>query len=90
MCKLFATEQQASRMFASACGADDGVASPRPGVHRYREGDEVVRATSLVRCDAGSHFEHHIHRGGVQFLVRRWCAGRPTSPSNTAPQKGKP
>ena len=37
--------------------------SPQPGVHRHRLdriGDEVARATRLVRYDAGSHFERQV------------------------------
>jgi anti-sigma factor ChrR (cupin superfamily) len=47
-------------------------ASPMPGVSRRmldRVGGEVARATSIVRYDAGSHFSHHVHRGGEEFLV---------------------
>lgn len=46
--------------------------SPEPGVHRHRLdriGDEVARATSIVRYDAGSRFAHHTHGGGEEFLV---------------------
>ena len=46
--------------------------SPMPGVSRRmldRIGDEVARATSIVRYDAGSHFSPHVHNGGEEFLV---------------------
>ena len=46
--------------------------SPMPGVCRRpldRVGDEVARATSIVRYDAGSKFSPHIHTGGEEFLV---------------------
>jgi hypothetical protein len=46
--------------------------SPMPGVERrmlYREGDEVAKATSLVRFSAGHHFSTHQHGGGEEFLV---------------------
>lgn len=46
--------------------------SPIPGVSRRmldRIGDEVARATSIVRYDAGSRFSPHTHDGGEEFLV---------------------
>ena len=46
--------------------------SPLPGVQRKmldRDGDEVARATSLVRYAPGSHFDPHVHGGGEEFLV---------------------
>jgi anti-sigma factor ChrR (cupin superfamily) len=48
------------------------LASPMPGVERRmldRIGDEVARATSIVRYAAGSHFSAHHHPGGEEFLV---------------------
>ena len=48
------------------------VDSPLSGVQRKmleRDGDEVARATSLVRYAAGSSFEAHKHGGGEEFLV---------------------
>jgi anti-sigma factor ChrR (cupin superfamily) len=48
------------------------VPSPMPGVDRMmldRVGDEVARATSLVRYAARSHFAPHVHGGGEEFLV---------------------
>lgn len=48
------------------------VPSPVPGVERMmldRVGDEVARATSLVRYTAGSVFSPHTHGGGEEFLV---------------------
>jgi hypothetical protein len=53
-------------------GMLDWVASPMPGVHRRmldRIGDEVARATSIVRYAPGSHFSAHVHDGGEEFLV---------------------
>ncbi|WP_029059754.1 cupin domain-containing protein [Stappia stellulata] len=47
-------------------------ASPMPGVSRRmldRIGDEVARATSIVRYDAGSAFSAHTHGGGEEFFV---------------------
>ena len=32
-------------------------------------GDEVARATSIVRYAPGSHFSPHTHDGGEEFLV---------------------
>ena len=48
------------------------VDSPMPGVERMmldRVGDEVARATSLVRYAPGSVFSAHVHSGGEEFLV---------------------
>jgi anti-sigma factor ChrR (cupin superfamily) len=48
------------------------VASPIPGVERRmldRVGDEIARATSIVRYAAGSAFSPHTHGGGEEFLV---------------------
>ena len=48
------------------------VASPMQGVDRRmldRMGDEVARATSIVRYAPGSHFSPHVHTGGEEFLV---------------------
>ncbi|MBY6190221.1 cupin domain-containing protein [Microbulbifer agarilyticus] len=48
------------------------VASPMPGVERMmldRIGDEVARATSIVRYAPNSAFSPHIHSGGEEFLV---------------------
>ena len=50
----------------------DWVASPMAGVDRRmldRIGDEVARATSIVRYAPGSHFSPHVHTGGEEFLV---------------------
>ena len=47
-------------------------ASPMPGVQRKmldRIGDEVARATTLVRYAPGSRFSAHTHDGGEEFLV---------------------
>jgi anti-sigma factor ChrR (cupin superfamily) len=52
--------------------AIDWVDSPMPGVARKmldRIGDEVARATSVVRYAPGSHFSAHTHGGGEEFLV---------------------
>ena len=46
--------------------------SPQPGVQRRmldRVGDEVARATSLVRYAPGSKFPAHLHGGGEEILV---------------------
>ncbi len=47
-------------------------ASPMPGVERRmldRIGDEVARATSIVRYAPNSHFSPHVHDEGEEFLV---------------------
>lgn len=48
------------------------VASPMKGVDRRmldRIGDEVARATTIVRYAPGSAFSAHTHTGGEEFLV---------------------
>jgi anti-sigma factor ChrR (cupin superfamily) len=48
------------------------VASPMAGVERRmleRDGDEVARATSVVRYRPGSQFPPHEHELGEEFLV---------------------
>ncbi len=48
------------------------VASPAAGVERKmldRIGDEVARATTIVRFAPGSSFAPHTHDGGEEFLV---------------------
>lgn len=48
------------------------VPSPMPGVDRRaldRLGDEVARATTIVRYAPSSHFSAHTHTGGEEFLV---------------------
>ncbi|MEM6409584.1 MAG: cupin domain-containing protein [Pseudomonadota bacterium] len=48
------------------------VASPMAGVDRRmldRIGDEVARATTIVRYAPGSHFSQHTHTGGEEFIV---------------------
>jgi ChrR Cupin-like domain len=50
----------------------DWTASPMPGVERRmldRIGDEVARATSIVRYAPHSHFSPHLHEAGEEFLV---------------------
>ena len=47
-------------------------ASPMKGVERRmldRIGDEVARATTIVRYAPGSHFSAHVHTGGEEFVV---------------------
>ena len=47
-------------------------ASPMAGVDRRmldRIGDEVARATSIVRYAPGSQFSAHTHTGGEEFIV---------------------
>jgi anti-sigma factor ChrR (cupin superfamily) len=53
-------------------GAAEWIASPMPGVDRKpldRIGEEVARATSIVRYAPGSAFSAHEHGGGEEFLV---------------------
>ncbi len=48
------------------------IPSPMQGVDRRmldRIGDEVARATTIVRYAAGSAFSAHIHSGGEEFIV---------------------
>jgi hypothetical protein len=48
------------------------VPSPETGVERKmleRDGDEVARATSIVRYAAGSRFAEHVHDRGEEFIV---------------------
>lgn len=47
-------------------------ASPMKGVDRRmldRLGDEVARATTIVRYAPNSHFSPHVHTGGEEFIV---------------------
>jgi anti-sigma factor ChrR (cupin superfamily) len=46
--------------------------SPMPGVQRRlleRDGEEVARATSIIRYAPNSHFSAHRHGGGEEFFV---------------------
>lgn len=48
------------------------VDSPLPGVQRRmleRDGDEVARATTIVRYAPNSYFDAHTHVGGEEYLV---------------------
>ena len=50
----------------------DWLASPMAGVSRRmldRIGDEVARATTIVKYDPKSHFSPHVHTGGEEFIV---------------------
>ncbi|MFC3165801.1 cupin domain-containing protein [Ciceribacter thiooxidans] len=50
----------------------DWISSPAAGVDRrmlYRIGNEVARATSIVRYAPGSAFPRHVHSGGEEILV---------------------
>jgi len=52
--------------------AEDWIASPMPGVERKpldRIGEEVARATSIVRYAPNSQFSPHVHTGGEEFVV---------------------
>lgn len=53
-------------------GQIDWLQSPMPGVERRmldRMGDEVARATTIVRYAPGSAFSPHVHTGGEEYLV---------------------
>lgn len=53
-------------------GDQDWSPSPMPGVERLmldRIGDEIARATSIVRYAPHSRFSHHVHGGGEEILV---------------------
>jgi len=61
-----------SRRAVVHAAAQDWVASPMAGVERKmldRIGDEVARATSIVRYAPASRFSPHTHGGGEEFLV---------------------
>lgn len=61
-----------SRRVAITPGQHQWVDSPIPGVERMmldRIGDEVARATSLVRYAPDSSFPAHIHGGGEEIFV---------------------
>jgi anti-sigma factor ChrR (cupin superfamily) len=48
------------------------IASPESGVLRRmlaRQGDEVAKATSIVRYELGSKFQSHTHDGGEEIFV---------------------
>ncbi|MFY0616035.1 cupin domain-containing protein [Shimia sp.] len=52
--------------------AIDWITSPMPGVDRRmldRIGNEVARATTIVRYAPDSHFSAHTHTGGEEFIV---------------------
>ncbi|TMK03349.1 MAG: cupin [Alphaproteobacteria bacterium] len=53
-------------------GESEWVKSPMPGVERRmldRVGDEVARATSIVRYAPGTAFSPHSHLGGEELFV---------------------
>jgi len=53
-------------------GNMDWISSPSSGVDRImldRIGDEVARATTIVRFAPDSQFPPHVHDGGEEFLV---------------------
>ncbi|NIJ41493.1 quercetin dioxygenase-like cupin family protein [Parvibaculum indicum] len=60
------------RRAAMHAAAQDWIPSPMPGVDRKmldRIGEEVARATSIVRYAPESAFSEHTHGGGEEFLV---------------------
>jgi len=61
-----------SEIAALNTGQINWVKSPMAGVDRRmldRVGDEVARATSIVRYAPSSHFSAHTHSGGEEFIV---------------------
>lgn len=61
-----------SKRAISTDSADEWIKSPESGVERRmldRIGDEVARATSIVRYAPASSFPRHIHDKGEEFLV---------------------
>jgi anti-sigma factor ChrR (cupin superfamily) len=61
-----------SRRVVSHAADAAWAASPLPGVERRmldRVGDELARATSIVRYAPGSSFTRHVHGGGEEILV---------------------
>jgi anti-sigma factor ChrR (cupin superfamily) len=60
------------RRVVLSAGDVSWTASPSSGVDRCmldRVGDEVARATSIVRFAAGARFDRHVHGGGEEILV---------------------
>ncbi|MBP0022355.1 MAG: cupin domain-containing protein [Cyanobacteria bacterium SBLK] len=67
--KLNANLKERAVMFAEDIPWKD---SPMTGVQRRmleRDGEEVARATTIVRYAPGSYFSAHTHGGGEEFLV---------------------
>lgn len=61
-----------SRRALMHAAAEPWIPSPTAGVERRmldRVGDEVARATSIVRYAPGSAFPAHTHGGGEEYLV---------------------
>lgn len=61
-----------SKRVAVHGGQEPWVPSPAPGVRRRmldRIGDEVARATTIVRFAPESAFDAHVHGGGEEFVV---------------------
>ncbi len=61
-----------SRPVIIHAGRQNWVPSPAAGVDRrmlFRIGDEVARATSIVRYAPGSAFPRHTHSGGEEIVV---------------------
>ena len=75
-----------SKKLAVNCGELPWLASPQKGVERVmleRDGDEVARATSLVRYAPKSSFSRHQHDLGKEFLVLEGEDRRPQDDSLT-------
>ena len=63
---------QTQRLIKNYLDQGSWVASPQKGVERFileREGDEVAKATSIVRYAAGAGYTAHTHGGGEEILV---------------------
>ncbi|MCV3272725.1 cupin domain-containing protein [Roseobacter sinensis] len=61
-----------SRRVLMRFSENEWLPSPMPGVERKmldRIGDEVARATTIVRYAPGSAFSAHTHDGGEEYLV---------------------
>jgi len=61
-----------SKRAVSRAVDSEWVPSPLKGVDRKmleRNGEEVARATTIVRYAAGSFFSPHVHTGGEEFIV---------------------
>jgi len=61
-----------ARRAAVDSSAIDWAPSPLDGVERRmleRDGDEVARATTIVRFAPDSYFSEHEHSGGEEFIV---------------------
>jgi len=66
------TEEDFGRRAVIHSESREWLASPMPGVERKpldRVGNEVARATSIVRYAPDSEFSPHVHSGGEEIVV---------------------